>query len=70
MSQGWGVELEWVSRFQKLKPGLVTHCLFLLLVAPDVELSATSPELCLPEFHHASCHDDNRLNLGSVSKHC
>ena len=28
-------------RFQKLKPGLVTHCLFLLPEDPDVEISAT-----------------------------
>jgi hypothetical protein len=39
--------LGWALRFQKLKLGLVAHCLFLLPEDPDVELSATSPGPCL-----------------------
>jgi len=35
---------------------------------PDVELSATSPAPCLPECHHASCHDDNGLIPWTVSQ--
>jgi hypothetical protein len=45
--------------------------LFLLPVDPDVELSATSPALCLSACHacrHASHHDDNGLNLLTVSQ--
>lgn len=37
--------------------------LFLLPVDPNVELSATSSALCSPAWHHASCCDDNELNL-------
>ena len=37
---------------------------FLLMPADqDVELSAPSPAPCLPAHCHASCHDDNGLNL-------
>jgi hypothetical protein len=35
----------------------------LLLLDPDVELSAPSPAPCLPGCYHASRHDDNELNL-------
>jgi hypothetical protein len=41
----------------------VIHCLFLLPADQDVELSAPSPASCLPAYHHASCYDDNGLNL-------
>jgi hypothetical protein len=34
-------------RFQKLKPGLVAHSLFLLSADPDVELSGTSQHYAL-----------------------
>ena len=37
--------------------------LFLLPTDPDVELSVPPPALCLPACCHASCHDDNGLNL-------
>jgi hypothetical protein len=35
-----GAYLSLALRSQKLKPGLVAHCLFLMLVDQDVELSA------------------------------
>lgn len=57
----WGDE--WVLRALKLKPGPVAHLPFLLPDDPDVELSSTSPALCLPVGHHAFCHDENGLNL-------
>jgi hypothetical protein len=34
----------------------------------DVELPAPSPAPCLPGHCHASCHDDNGLNLQTVSQ--
>ena len=38
--------------------------LFFLSTADwDVELSAISSAPCLSVCHHASCHDDNGLNL-------
>jgi hypothetical protein len=49
-------------RFQRPKPNPVALSLFLLTADLNVELSATSPAPCLPVFHHASRHDDNRLN--------
>ena len=42
------------------KPGVA---LFQLPADPDVELSATSPVPCLTAHHHASHHEDNRLNI-------
>jgi hypothetical protein len=41
----------------------VSHSLFLLSDDLDVELSAPSPALSLPVYHHASLHDDNGLNF-------
>ena len=41
----------------------VSLSLFLLPADPDVELSAPSPAPCLSAHYHASCHDDNGLNL-------
>ena len=35
----------------------------LLPLHPDTKLSAPSPALCLPAFHHAFCYDDDGLNL-------
>jgi hypothetical protein len=58
----------WALRCWKLKPGLVAHCLFLPPVDLDIELSATSPELCLPACHHASHLDDNGLNSCTVTQ--
>ena len=43
------------------KAGPVT--LFLLVDHLDVELSAPSSAPRLLVYHHASCHDDNGLNL-------
>jgi hypothetical protein len=57
------MSLGWVLRFQRLKPDLVAHCLFLLPVDPEVELSAPSPAPRLPACNHVSCHDNNGLNL-------
>ena len=42
--------------------------LILLLVEPEVELSATSPAPCLPACHHASLPGNNGLNLRNVSQ--
>ena len=39
----------------------VAHSRLQLPVDQDVELSAPAP--CLPAHNHASCHDDNELNL-------
>jgi len=36
--------------------------LFLLPDDPEVQLSATSLAPRVPACHHASCHDDSRLN--------
>jgi hypothetical protein len=44
-----------------LKPGPVS--LFLLPADPDVELSASSPALCLSAYCNASHHEENRLSL-------
>ena len=60
---GGSVSLGQALMSQKLKPGLVAHCLFMLSQDPDIELSATSPAPCLPACHHASHHDDNGLDL-------
>lgn len=49
-------------RFQKLKPSLVAHLLFLLLNNPDVELSAPSPA---PHPPRASYQDYNGITLPS-----
>lgn len=40
-------------------------CLILFLLPTDlnVELSATSPALCLTVYNHTSCHDNNVLNI-------
>ena len=47
-----------------LKLYLVWYLVSSLLPADqDVELSAPSPVLRLPAGFHASCHDDNALNL-------
>ena len=60
----WG----WALRSQKLKPGPVAHLFFLLPSHLDVELSATSLAPCLPLWHHASRHDNNGLDLWTVSQ--
>ena len=60
----WGRPLS----FPRLQPVLVAHCLFLLSANPGVELSAPFSASHLPESHHASCHDDNRLNFYKVSQ--
>jgi hypothetical protein len=60
----WG----WALRSQKLKPGPVAHLFFLLPSHLDVELSATSLAPCLPLWHHASLHDNNGLDLWTVSQ--
>jgi hypothetical protein len=62
------VTVGWALRFQKVKPCLVAHSLFLLLANPGVELSAPSSALCLPVGGHASHHDNNGLNLSTVSQ--
>ena len=54
----WG----WALGFQKLKPGPAIS-LFLLSAHPDIELSANFPAPCVPECCHASCQDNNGLNL-------
>lgn len=41
--------LGWALSSQKVKPGLVAHCLFLLPSNPDIEPSGTSPTSCLPD---------------------
>ena len=52
-----------------LKTGLVAHSVFLLLMDPVVELLVTSASPCLPAYHHhASPHDNNGLNLFSLSQ--
>jgi hypothetical protein len=56
-----------ILRSHMLKPGPVYLSLLLLPVDPDAELSASSPAPCLSPGHLASHHDDNRLNLSSVS---
>lgn len=50
-------------RFQKLKP---VH--ILLPVQREITSWTTSPALCLPSCYHASCHENNELNLDIVSK--
>lgn len=57
----------WTLRIQKLKPGLIAHCLLLLHKDPDIELSATCPLACLLVCRHASCYDDNGLTLSAIS---
>jgi len=47
----------WVSKSDKVKPGLVYLSLFLLPTNSDVKFSATSLVPCLPICHHvSSCH--------------
>jgi hypothetical protein len=53
----------WALSSQNLKPGPVAHLFFLLPAHPDVEVSATSLAPCLPVCCHASCQDNNGLNL-------
>lgn len=57
----------WVGalKLQMIKPGPVSlsHP-----ADPEVEHSASSPASCLPACPHASCHDDNGLNLWTVSQ--
>lgn len=53
----WG----WVLWFQKLKPDLVAHYLFLLSEDLDIEVSSFSPVPCLPTGYHASLQEDNKL---------
>lgn len=48
----------WALKSQNLKLGLISHCLFLLAVDSDVELSGSTPGLRLPVCHH-----DDDLNL-------
>ena len=43
---------------------------FLLCANPDVELSATSPALCLPVCRLVSHHDDSELNCKPVTIKC
>jgi hypothetical protein len=47
---------EWLLRFQMLKPGPVFHCIFLLPVNLDVELSA-------PLQHHVYLHASMFLSM-------
>jgi hypothetical protein len=54
-----------VSEAQARPSGLVSS---LLPVDQDVELSTPSPAPCLSACLHTSCHDDNGLNLVSVSQ--
>jgi hypothetical protein len=56
---GWG----WALRSSMLKLCSVWHSLSLLPVDQYVEVSASSLAPCLPGCCHASCHDDNGLNL-------
>ena len=56
MSLGMGFE---VSEAQARSSGSPSACPIYL----NVELSTTSPVPCLPARHHASCYDDNELNL-------
>ena len=54
--------VKWALKFQMLK--LSPESLPPLLAAgPDVELSATSPALCLTAGCRASHHDGNRLTV-------
>ena len=46
----------------------VAHSLLLLPSYQHAELSAPSPVLCLSGHCHVSHHDDNRLNLETVSQ--
>ena len=49
----------------------VAHGLFLLPANSDIELSVASPVPSpggLPAGHQASCHDENGLNLRTVSQ--
>jgi hypothetical protein len=66
-----GVKCDLVGRSMSLEAGfevsdaqaMPSVTLFLLPANPDVELSATCVAPCLPVCYHASCHDNNGLNL-------
>jgi hypothetical protein len=49
-------------------PPSVPHSLLLLPADTDVELSAPSPAPYLPAFYHVSHHENNGLNLWTVSQ--
>jgi hypothetical protein len=51
-----------------LKPDPASLSLFLLTANPDIDLLGLSPAPCLPVCHYASWHDDNELNLWTVSQ--
>lgn len=51
-----------LRRFQMLKPAQC-HSLSLLPADSDAALPTTSPVLILPSHQHASCRDNNELNL-------
>jgi hypothetical protein len=36
---------------------------------PEIGLSSTSPAPCPPACQHATCHDDNGLNIRNVVLH-
>jgi hypothetical protein len=61
---GGRVTRGWALRFQKFKPVLVAHILFLMPAAdPGVELSATSSATSLPVSYQTSYCHDNGLNI-------
>jgi hypothetical protein len=60
---GGNISLGLGLRFQKLKQSSGVHCLFLLPVDLDIELSALSPAPSFPECLQAFRHDDNGLDL-------
>jgi len=62
------VSLGQALKSQKLKLGLEAHSLFLLPSDQDIGLSAPSLAPCLPAHCLASCHNDNGLNLWTVSQ--
>ena len=57
LEEVWSLWL-WSLRSPMLKLHPLWHSFLLLCVEQDVELSAPAPGLC-----HASCHDNNGLNL-------
>ena len=66
-------ELSRATHYQRksVTRALRSQCLsvhFLLPPDLDVELSASSPAPCLPTQHHASHHEENWLNLYTVSQ--
>jgi hypothetical protein len=50
-----------IFEFPEVKVCVVVQ--FQLLVDQDLELSLSSPASYLPVFCHASCHENNGLNL-------